>query len=360
MSNEIIEQAVENIIGGKTNIILDATVLSSLMNCGRLTNFRFNQNLTDINGKGNAFECGSIVHKYLEVYYQSKINGLNNQLSHSLGYTAAQLYIQGCPFCTNFKTIHCDKDGNKLDTEKMLNDDGEHVCHDYNTCILKPSCNHKINDYPGVTNTPKEVDSKDNREKYKIGWSWVLDTIEQYNEFYKNDHWIPLFTETVKGKILYEDDEIRILWKAKLDLGVDTNQGIFPVDHKTMKQNRDSISLNNQFMGQCHIMGTRSAIINKIGFQKTLPANEKFTREMKSYESSQLIEWQSEILPYYAKLLLVYNETGYWPPNFSNCQTKYGLCDYYEHVCSQPMSSRESSLKLYFKVTGPWDVVNKE
>lgn len=317
----------------KTSIILDATVLSSLMNCGRLTNFRFNQNLTDINGKGNAFECGSIVHKYLEVYYQSKINGLNNQLSHSLGYTAAQLYIQGCPFCTNFKSS-----------------DEQH----------SPSCNHKINDYPGVTNTPKEINKDDPQSKYKIGWSWVLDTIEQYNEFYKNDHWIPLFTETVKGKILYEDDEIRILWKAKLDLGVDTNQGIFPVDHKTMKQNRDSISLNNQFMGQCHIMGTRSAIINKIGFQKTLPANEKFTREMKSYESSQLIEWQSEILPYYAKLLLVYNETGYWPPNFSNCQTKYGLCDYYEHVCSQPMSSRESNLKLYFKVTEPWDVVNKE
>lgn len=317
----------------KTNIILDSQVLSSLMNCGRLTNFRFNQNLTDINGKGNAFECGSIVHKYLEVYYQSKINGLNNQLSHSLGYTAAQLYIQGCSFCTNFKPS-----------------DEQH----------NPKCNHKINDYPGVTNTPKEVDSKDSREKYKIGWSWVLDTIEQYHEFYKNDHWIPLFTETVKGKILYEDDEIRILWKAKLDLGVDTNQGIFPVDHKTMKQNRDTISLNNQFMGQCHIMATRSAIINKIGFQKTLPANEKFTREMKSYESSQLIEWQSEILPYYAKLLLVYNETGYWPPNFSNCQTKYGLCDYYEHVCSQPMSSRESNLKLYFKVTEPWDVVNKE
>lgn len=338
----------------KTSIILDATVLSSLMNCGRLTNFRFNQNLTDINGKGNAFECGSIVHKYLEVYYQSKINGLNNQLSHSLGYTAAQLYIQGCPFCTNFIAHACPNC-----IAVGITKDGCLNCNEIGI-ITKPSCNHKINDYPGVTNTPKEVDSKDPQLKYKIGWSWVLDTIEQYNEFYKNDHWVPLFTETVKGKILYEDDEIRILWKAKLDLGVDTNQGIFPVDHKTMKQNRDTISLNNQFMGQCHIMGTRSVIINKIGFQKTLPANEKFTREMKSYESSQLIEWQSEILPYYAKLLLVYNETGYWPPNFSNCQTKYGLCDYYEHVCSQPMSSRESNLKLYFKVTKPWDVVNKE
>lgn len=349
-----VSKEVETFKTDKQNIILDATVLSSLMNCGRLTNFRFNQNLTDINGKGNAFECGSIVHKYLEVYYQSKINGLNNQLSHSLGYTAAQLYIQGCADCSNFKVIH-DPIYTVIDSSDGI---GCHVCGP--TCVLTTKCGHKINDYPGVTNTPKETDPKDPQSKYKIGWSWVLDTIEQYNEFYKNDHWIPLFTETVKGKILYEDDEIRILWKAKLDLGVDTNQGIFPVDHKTMKQNRDTISLNNQFMGQCHIMGTRSAIINKIGFQKTLPANEKFTREMKSYESSQLIEWQSEILPYYAKLLLVYNETGYWPPNFSNCQTKYGLCDYYEHVCSQPMSSRESNLKLYFKATEPWDVVNKE
>ncbi len=226
--------------------------------------------------------------------------------------------------------------------------------------ISKPKCKHKINDYPGVKNTPSEINKDDPTQKYKIGWKWVLNTCEQYFEFYKNDYWIPLFTETVKGKILYEDDEIRILWKAKLDLGVDTNQGIYPVDHKTMKQDRDTISLNNQFMGQCHIMSTKSAIINKIGFQTTLSAAEKFTREMKSYDSSQLIEWQSEILPYYAKLLLVYNETGYWPPNFSNCQTKYGLCDYYEHVCSLPISSRESNLKLYFKVGPVWDVTNIE
>lgn len=333
-------QASEIIKTDKVNIVLDATLLTSLMSCARLTNFRFNQNLTDIDGKGNAFECGSIVHKYLEVYYQSLIGGLNKSLSHANGYSAAQLYIQGCADCSHFVP------------EIIVREDG------LKETYSKPKCGHKINDYPGVTNTPREPNKDNPREKYVIGWKWVLETIEQYNEFYKNDYWIPLFTETVKGKVLYEDDEIRILWKAKLDLGVDTNQGIYPVDHKTMKQNREAILLNNQFIGQCHIMSTKGMIINKIGFQTTLKPEEKFKREMKSYDSSQLIEWQSEILPYYAKLLLVYNETGYWPPNFTNCQTKYGLCDYYEHVCSLPISSRESNLKLYFKVTEPWDVTN--
>lgn len=350
---ELIEQ-VETFKTNKINIVLDATILTSLMNCGRKTNFRFNQNLTDIDGKSNAFECGSIVHKYLEVYYQSQINGLNKQLSHAQGYTAAQLYIQGCPFCTNFNPIHDPINATGL--EALF--DNKHECND--KCIIKPNCGHKINDYPGVKNTPAEIDKKNSQEKYKIGWKWVLTTIEQYYEFYKNDYWIPLLTETVRGKILYEDDEIRILWKAKLDCVMDTNQGIFPMDHKTMKQNRESILLNNQFMGQCHVVGSKSAIINKVGFQTTLEPKEKFTRELKSYDTSQLIEWQSEILPYYAKLLLVYNETGYWPPNFTNCQTKYGLCDYYEHVCSLPISSRESNLKLYFKIGPEWDVTNVE
>lgn len=355
-------EASEIIKTDKVNIVLDATLLTSLMSCARLTNFRFNQNLTDINGKGNAFECGSIVHKYLEVYYQSLIGGLNKSLSHANGYSAAQLYIQGCPFCSNFKpsVSVCN---NCIVGKVEIQDELTTALVPCGKCngiykLDKPSCGHKVNDYPGVINTPREVNKDDPREKFKIGWKWVLETLEQYYDHYKNDHWIPLFTETVKGKILYEDDEIRILWKAKLDLGVDTNQGIYPADHKTMKQNREQILLNNQFMGQCHIMSTRAMIINKIGFQTTLKPEEKFKREMKSYDSSQLIEWQSEILPYYAKLLLVYNETGYWPPNFTNCQTKYGLCDYYTNVCSLPISSRESNLKLYFKVTEPWDVTN--
>jgi len=309
----------------KQNIILDATLLSAIMNCPRFSNFRFKMNLQSINGKSNSLECGSIVHKVLEIYYKSIINGIKKSDAIGFGLTAGQLYVSGCQHCTNF-----------ISTPE----------------IIKPICGHMPNDYLGTPNTPQES------EGYKIGWKWVFETCEQYFDYYRADHWVPLETEVVKGKILYEDDEIRILWKAKLDLIVDTNQGIYSIDHKTMKQRRNMTSLNNQFIGQCLIMNTRNVFINKIGFQTTLKPEEKFARPPVSYTAARLLEWQSEILPYYAKLLLMYNETNHFPPDWSHCETKYGDCMFMK-ICESDPGMREEELKLHFIVGPEWNPTNE-
>ena len=321
-----IESVIEHPMGGKKNVILDSQILTSIMNCAQLTDFRFNHNFQSKRGKSNSIECGSIIHKYLEVYYQSIINRLNKQQAHGFGMAAAQLYITSCPHCTDF-----------ILTEAQP----------------KPTCGHKVNDYPGLHNTPSDS------EDYKTGWKFVLDTCEQYYEHYKNEHWIPLEVETVKQKVLYEDDEIRIMWKAKLDLISDTNQGIYPIDHKTMKQRRKTISLNNQFMGQCIIMNTRGVFINKIGFQKSLKQDERFTRELIPYSGERLLEWQGETLPYWAKQLVVYSVMGYWPTNYSNCEGKYGPCPFTD-ICASNPNMREDELRNNFVVGEKWNPTNDE
>jgi hypothetical protein len=327
IDSSTINTVVERIMGGKQNVILDATILTSLMSCARLSDFRFNLNLQSIGGKSNSLECGSIVHTFMEYYYRSIISGVKREQAFGYGISAAELYIRGCKGCANFNP-----------TEGLL----------------KPGCGHKPNEFPGVRNTPKDS------EGYKIGWQWVLDTCDQYHGFYRNDHWVPLEVETVKGEVLYEDDEIRIMWKSKLDLISDTNQGIFPVDHKTMKQNRNTNSMNNQFMGQCRIQRVNQVFINKVGFQTTLKPEEKFKRVPVSYSNARLLEWQGETLPYYAKLLLMYAETGHFPPNFTSCETKYGNCAFYEQVCSMDPDMREHQLKTYFMVGPVWNPSNDE
>ena len=357
ISNEVnIQEIVDIPIGGKKNVILDATVLSTLMSCPRLTDFRFNHNLQAIGGKSNSLETGSIVHKFLEVYYGSIIKGVNRADAVGFGMAAASLYIQGCKDCTEFEPIRCPNcGGTGIDNEGV----SEFIAGPCKTCnetgkITKPKCNHKPNDYPGVINTPKDSDS------HHVGWQWALDTCQMYVDHYRNDHWIPLETEVVKAKVLYEDDEVRVMWKAKLDWVVDTNQGIYPVDHKTMKQNRKTTTLNNQFIGQCLMMSTRNMFINKIGFQTSLKPAEKFIRETKSYSSARLFEWQSEILPYYAKLLIMYAESGYFPPNYSHCESKYGLCAFANEVCSSDPDMREETIKLHFKVGPEWNPTNDD
>lgn len=320
--NEIVDVTPQ-----KKNVILDATILTTLMACPRLADFRFNHNLMPIGGKSNSLECGSIVHTFMEVMYGSIINGLKRDQAFQYGIAAAELYIRGCPKCTDFTST---------------------------PEIPKPQCGHKANNYPGVKNTPKDS------ETHRTGWQWVLDSCDQYNTFWRNDHWVPLEVEVVKGEILYEDEDIRILWKAKLDLVSDTNQGIYPVDHKTMKQNRDTNSMNNQFKGQCILMKTRGMFINKFGFQTSLKPEEKFKRVIVSYSAPRLLEWQSETLPFYAKMLLMYAETGHFPPNYTHCEGKYGNCEYYKGVCSSDPDSREYEIKRAFMVGPEWNPTNDE
>jgi hypothetical protein len=321
---EVIQQA-------KKNVIIDASILSTLMGCPRLADFRYNHNLMAVDGKSNSLECGSIVHKYLEKYYKALSEKIPRIEAHQIGMNAARLYISGCAQCS-------------LDTTDV----GD-----------KPECGHARGEFPGVKNTPADNEKGNGERGARTGWKWVLETCQQYYDHYHNDHWIALETEIVKGEILYENDDLRVLWKAKLDLTVDTNQGIYPVDHKTMKQRRDKISLNNQFIGQCLLMQTRSMIINKIGFQTSLEPKEKFTREVVSYSSDRLIEWQSEILPYYAYKLLDYTENSHWPPNFTHCENAYGKCQFIR-VCEADRSLRGEELRLHFAKTEPWNPSNIE
>lgn len=275
----------------KKNVILDATMLSTLMSCARKYEFQFQYHLQPADGKSPSLEMGSIVHTYLEYYYKHVIEGTNKKDAHGYGMAAAQTYAAS----------------------------GE------------------------VQNTGEEDKAL------------ALDTCELYNEHYKNDSWTPLTVESSEMQQIYEDDEIRVGWAAKFDLKVDHTTGILPVDHKTMKQRRDSLHLNNQFIGQCILSKTRTMMINKVGFQKSLKPKDRFTRVIMNYTLDLMTEWQSEIVPYWAKVLLSYKDSGYFPPNWTNCENKFGFCPF-KDVCGSNPNMRQYILENDFKVGEAWSI----
>ena len=147
----------------KKNVIMDATSLSSLMSCGRFYDIRFNHRLVSMKGKSNSLEVGSLIHKVFEVYYKHMIDGFPKVTAIGQALTAGQLYVTGCPHCADASNP-------------------------------TPSCGHEPGEYPGMQNTAEH------NEKWNVGWRFALDTCTQYFEFYKNDAFIPLSVEQVKGE----------------------------------------------------------------------------------------------------------------------------------------------------------------
>lgn len=286
------------------------------MKCPEFLNLRFNENLQKKGGKSNSLECGSIAHTILEFFYRARIEGKDRNSSIDIGFEAGKEYL--IPYRPNNKYV--------------LEEDHE-----------------------GVKNTPQESTKKPDR----IGWQHVLNTMHEYFDFWRNDTFTPIATECVKQKVLYEDSEMKILIKAKFDLIEDTPGGFLPTDHKTMSQRRDTLSMNNQFMMQSIILASRQVRINKIGWQTSLPAEEKFQRVYIPYSVDRLAEFAQVTVPHYVRMLLAYTEAGYYPQTATSCEGKYGKCDFYS-ICESDRANR-AVMKLSNYVIGkPWDIGNED
>jgi len=174
-----------------------------------------------------------------------------------------------------------------------------------------------------------------------------------YVEFYRFERWVPLEVERPFRVVIYEDDDLRVIFQGKIDLIVDTGQISVPVDHKTESRRTEPIELNNQFMAYCYAAKSNNLIVNKIGFQKSLKAEDKFYRRMLSYEDDVLEEWKDETI-FKIRELLGYAEINYFPHRYTSCQDKYGKCIFH-NVCHIGREARDMKLKSEFVVSEPWN-----
>jgi hypothetical protein len=199
-------------------------------------------------------------------------------------------------------------------------------------------------------------------EWYAIQKSLPQDEIEeciwvfgQYLDYYWGERSVTLAVEQVASKMLYEDDELAILYDAKIDwicsLG---NSPILPVDHKTSSRRGNTIAISNQFMGYCWILGVSNIMVNKIGFQKTVKPADKFTRPIMSYPLGVIDGWVKNSV-YWIKQILQYEEQQFWPQNFTSCD-KYSGCIFHD-LCEAPPETRAAQIAANFDIRPePWDV----
>ncbi len=274
----------------------DSTILNTLQNCGRKVKMEFIDNWRP-SEKAEALEKGDLLHQMFATYYRGKKNG-------------------------------------------RTKGDIEHA-----TLIAEAVAKAREASIP-----------------MSLSAAAVEEDIKQFKEniiYWQRDGWKVLEVEQSFSKVLYERPDtseregIRILYEGIIDLIVEhpSPHGIYIVDHKSASRKANPNKLSNQFMGYCWCLDMNQIIINKIGFQKTLPAAERFQRLFISYERELLKEWVQQAV-YWAHVLVGYIDNNYFPPNFTSCD-KYSGC-IFQQVCGTIPQVRDFKLQSFYYQGEPW------
>jgi len=276
------------------NLTFDSQIFSSFMACPREMNYKFNQHLVPIGGVSKGIEKGTLAHVGLQVYYEAM------------------------------------KDGTDFSIRKIM----------------------------GINAIKERAPTMDRLEGEDI--VDVVNTFEEYCEFRKNDIFQVVFTEKVFKLIVYEEFPLRVIITGRIDLGINEPQfeGITPIDHKSESEHWFYSSLSNQFKFYAIACNSNRLIVNRFGFQKTVKAEKKFKRDELSFEQDVIEEFKQEVIPYYARAMIVAMNENYFPPNYTNCIKGHFACifsdKYSGGICTIDRSLRQPKLNTYFQIK-EWD-----
>lgn len=274
------------------NLMVDSQILSSFMSCPRKMNYQFLQHLVPIQGPSQSILKGSLIHHGLQSYYSSYSNGdqYRDRVKAGLSIMREKAPELG------------------LDAENTL---------------------------------------------------LVYRTFEEYCEYKQSEILQILGIEKVFKQVIYEEFPLRVIVTGRMDLVIQDDYlrkgspQIIPVDFKSESEKWFHSVLRNQYMIYSIVCNSPVMYIQRVGFQKTKKAEEKFERVILDMVPSVLQEFQFSTVPHYAKQLLIAMEDNYFPPNHTACTSGHFACQfsdkYYGGICSVAPNMRSAKLERYFE-----------
>lgn len=293
----------EDEVGNKwTNVQIDSQVLSLFMACPTKYNYIFNRHLVPIQGVSDGIRRGLIIHDGLLQYWKIKIAG------------------------GDFKVA--------------------------------------VQDSLKVVQFKLNADDKFNAE-YK------LKTLQSYLDFLKylqTVNWIPLEAEKYFKVKIYEDESIRlrIYLTGRIDLIVRLPQiHILPIDFKTESERWFYSQMSNQFRIYSMVCKVNLMAVQRVGFQETVKAEEKFKLETIAFDPDVLEEYRTITIPHYVKQMMMAQEDGFYPQNNTSCISGHFKCQFsdgndHKGICTVTRALREQKISRYFVVGPEWDPARVE
>jgi hypothetical protein len=290
----------------KANIILDASKIDLFETCPARYNFRHNHNRTlPLIHKAKALDLGSLAHAGFEVYF------------------------------------------------KLLAE-GVHFADRMQAALMKI---RELSSNPEESNSdPEDV-------------SILLSAIEQSCDYWRAEDENSLEILAIEqpfAYVLYEDDTIRIIISGKIDLlvnfkglGRNASYERLPIDHKTFSRDSTLLRKSNQFINYCSAVDSNYIVINRVGLQKSLKAEEKFKRLPLSYDPVYIADWKKNLTTMLLNEYLPCVSENSWPEKPTSCNKFNRLCEYYAICDSSGQDSKDAKLENEYIIAEPWDVTSK-
>jgi len=287
----------------KASIVLDASKIDLFETCPARYNFRHNHNRTlPLIHKAKALDLGSLAHNGLEVYYKMLAEGISYN-------------------------------------DRMQ------------SCLMKI---RELSSNPDESNSePEEVQT-------------LMNAVEQSCDYWRaeDENCLEILAvESPFAYVLFEDDDIRIIISGKIDLLVNFS-GIgraasyqrLPIDHKTFSRDSMLLRKSNQFINYCNAVESNYLVVNRIGLQKTVKAEDKFKRIPLSYDPVYIASWRTNLTAMILNEYLGAVANEVWVEKPTSCNKFNRLCEYYAICDSSGEDVKAAKLEDQYVIVPEWDV----
>lgn len=160
--------------------------------------------------------------------------------------------------------------------------------------------------------------------------------------------------------LLFEDEYTRFYVSGKIDLLVDMSTlrryyENMPIDHKSYNRKFPVKRRTNQFINYAIATGSEYLMVNRIGFQETVPVKEKMERPLLSYDQEYLSQWKQNMVKLAKRYVDCFAENS-WEMNFTSCDKFNRLCEF-DSVCeASGQEAKFYKLNNEYVDLEPWDV----
>jgi len=193
---------------------------------------------------------------------------------------------------------------------------------------------------------------------------WVVRSFHEYAQFYKHDGIKPLEVEESFSFVIYEDDDLIVVYEGKIDLFCEMPSiGKVIMDHKWRAMKADYSPLDNQLIGYAVRTGLNLVYVNEVGLQKSYEPEKKFRRVPLYIGAGVKEQWIKNTVQW-AKILDYQIQNNIWPQSHLKVAplgiTQCIKCKYHSICNSENPEIQAMKIQNEFHIGDRWSPHKEE